>query len=80
MSGLSSFARVCIRLIITREIVGVAIISFVSRRGDLRGGLVPQRGSGMSVNLRMLRRIDKGAHGEQVEAVDGAVKTQHLRP
>lgn len=30
MSGLSSFARVCIRLIIAREIVGVAIISFVS--------------------------------------------------
>ena len=30
MSGLSSFARVYIRLIIAREIVGVAIISFVS--------------------------------------------------
>ena len=30
MSGLSSFARVCIWLIIAREIVGVAIISFVS--------------------------------------------------
>ena len=30
MSGLSSFARVCIRLIIARDIVGVAIISFVS--------------------------------------------------
>ena len=30
MSGLSSFARVCIRLIIAREIVGVAIISCVS--------------------------------------------------
>ena len=30
MSGLSSLASVCIRLIIAREIVGVAIISFVS--------------------------------------------------
>ena len=29
MSALSSFARACIRLIIAREIVGVAIISFV---------------------------------------------------
>ena len=28
--GLSSFARVCIRLIIAREIVGEAIISLVS--------------------------------------------------
>ena len=30
LSGLLSFARVCIRLIIAREIVGEAIISFVS--------------------------------------------------
>lgn len=30
MSGLSSFASACIRLIIAWEIVGVAIISFVS--------------------------------------------------
>lgn len=30
MSGLSSIARACIKLIIAKEIVGVAIISFVS--------------------------------------------------
>ena len=38
--------------------------------GDLRGGLVPKRGSGMSVYLRMLRRIDQG---EEVEATSGEV-------
>lgn len=30
MSGHSSFASICIRLIIAREIVGVTIISFIS--------------------------------------------------
>ena len=40
--------------------------------GDLRGGLAD---GGMTVDLRMLRRIDQG---EKVEAADG-VKSQKLR-
>lgn len=72
MSGLSSCARVCIRL----TIVESGLLSGASKRAfplstlNFHLSTPCLADGGMTLNLRMLCRIDQG---EEVEAADGAV-------